>query len=159
MLQGSGVMSEEYFHASNEIHRPGTKLKPNYGITINNSRYYSHNKVNYTQYLKEQLFETVRKTKYPSLPSRLNCIYVVDDVRYALQYIQKMNKKYLYRVTIKNKKKSAKVDMNLLDCNNKSFNEVVVIADKYFSGVSSEHPFYEYLIEGTVVVENRIDFG
>ncbi|WP_182101815.1 hypothetical protein [Niallia taxi] len=73
---------EEYFHVSNDLLKPGTILKPNYGF-----------------------------------------------------------------------------DMNLLNCNKKPFNEVVAIADMYFSGMNSETPFYECLVEGTVIVENKIDFG
>ncbi|MEK4666555.1 DUF2441 domain-containing protein [Niallia sp. FSL R7-0271] len=150
-------MKKEYFHVSDDNLELGTILQPKYGQVIQNSHYYMFNDHNYAQYLKEMLIEEIRVKDYPTLPSRLKCIYVVDNEESARSYMKTYNKKFLYKVQI-TEGIIAKVDMKWMDYNRQSLESIRIIANSYFSGIQNEgEPFFEVIVEGKVIIENKIN--
>lgn len=137
---------------------PGTILNVKYGQSVLDRNIYSINDHYWSQYVKEVLFEEVRKTNFPFLPSRLNSIYLVDSLEMAEEFKSKQNRKFIYRVTVDTSKEILRADMKLLDMSNRQSIEIVKqLAYNYFSGGSTTKPFYECLIEGQVVIKDKIE--
>ncbi|MEK4650853.1 DUF2441 domain-containing protein [Niallia sp. FSL W8-0954] len=149
-------MSEEYFHVSRDDLKIGSILEAKYGQIIQDSRYFMFNDLNYSQYLKEMIIEEERVQSFPKIPSRLKCIYVVDSIELAKKYLKEFNKEFIYRVKITDGI-IHKVDMKWMDYNRQSLENIREIARRYFSGQTiGQDTFIECLVEGTVVIENKI---
>lgn len=146
-----------FFHVSNNDMKPSTILIPNYGKTILDPRYFRFNDYNYSQYLKEVLFDEIRAEFFPEKPSRLNSIYLVGNFQSAKEYKDKFSKKYIYEVTIQSSGPALRADMTWMDrCNRQSVSDVRKIIKHYFSGLETDRPFFEYLFSGKVVIKERI---
>lgn len=150
----------DFFHTSNVPIKLGEILNPNYGSIILDKRYYSDSIKNHQQYLREMLFEEVRLDKYKDKPSRLKSIYLFDNLSLALQYCERLGKKYLYRVSVDESSNLLRADMNIIDrTTRKSIEELRQAANDYFNSFYTENPNQEILCEGTVRVENQINIG
>ncbi|MCU4883772.1 DUF2441 domain-containing protein [Bacillus cereus] len=142
-----------YYHTSNDNLALGTVLQPMYGEKLKDSRRYVNDNVffydNYTQYLKEMLFEEIRRTEFPSLPSRIQSIYLTESYEGAIQYADKYTKKYIYEVEIENPSKSTTLDMQWMDLSIlQSYDTVKEMARNYYNGKSIEGPFHWGIYEG-----------
>ncbi|PEO65669.1 DUF2441 domain-containing protein [Bacillus toyonensis] len=129
----------------------------------------------YAQYLKEMLFEEVRKTEFPLLPSRIKSIYLTDSYKGASKYKDKYGKNFIYEVEIENSNKAITVDMQWMDLSIlQPYDTVKEMARNYYNGTSisdSVHwgiyegakknsikleSFWETLYDGKVVVKRDL---
>ncbi|MFB5588456.1 DUF2441 domain-containing protein [Bacillus cereus] len=130
---------EVFYHVSTIKLAKGDILEPRYGLTLCDYRHFRSDQNRYSQYLKEQIFEDVRKEKFPSLPSRINSVYVWDDLDSAVSYIKRnrYTEVFIYEVELENPKLAVRYDMSLLDLSNLQYYvKVKEIANYYYSGKS-----------------------
>lgn len=76
----------EYFHVSNEQLNEGFKLSSQYGKKVVDPKNYTLSDHYHAQYLREMIIEDFRTVHFPDKPSRLNFIYLFDDIRLALKF-------------------------------------------------------------------------
>ncbi|WP_067730940.1 DUF2441 domain-containing protein [Oceanobacillus damuensis] len=146
----------DYFHVSNEVLESGRMLECKYGKVILNERYYSDSDHYHNQYLREIIFEEVRKSNFADKPSRLKSIYLFDEIRLALKYRNDLKKKYIYTVRIEDGSKLLRTDMNLINLSvGKSIDEIRSLASRYFSDCKKTDNT-EVICEGSVSIENRM---
>ncbi|MBD1223300.1 DUF2441 domain-containing protein [Virgibacillus halodenitrificans] len=147
-----------YFHVSNDFVETGRTLASKYATSIKDPYYYQANDANYAQYLREMIFEKVREEHYPMKPSRVNSIYLFEDLEYAKLFAEKTNRKYIYSVTIESSGRMLHADMGWMDeSNRRSYEEVVEIAHKYYKQEQSENYFEEVLFEGLVTIHEVME--
>ena len=100
-------------------------------------------------------FERVRR-KYPNQQvSRLSCIWLAEHSEAGREHIKNMLGKdiYILSVRISNQLSLSKVDTAWFDAYCESHNSDFI--DGYWSGASfSEHPKWEYLLDGEIEIEN-----
>lgn len=106
------------------------------------------------QQLVEHLFEDVRQREFRRKPSRFQSLFAFESVQDAKRFKHNYNRlhHYIYEVEIIERAKTHKGDMHWLDCAALSFDEIEERARAYWRGQSSEAPFWEWLIEGSVKV-------
>ncbi|SDC21133.1 Protein of unknown function [Bacillus wiedmannii] len=137
-----------FYHVSTIKLAKGDILEPRYGLTLCDYKHFRSDQNKYSQYLKEQIFEDVRKDKFPSLPSRINSVYVWDDLESAISYIERnrYTEAFIYEVELENPKLAVRYDMSWLDLSNLQYYVIVKeIANHYYSGKS--------------VSDNSLDWG
>lgn len=115
----------------------------------------------YTAYIREQIFEEVRKESFPDYPSRYRCIWVLPDDKECLKYwYDKLvydSKKYrIFRVNLTGKiHRASEIYLRLKTY---SLNEWRMLAFKYWSGLNEGlKEEEEILFEGLVKVLEEID--
>lgn len=147
----------EYFHVSNDQLAEGSKLSPEYGKKMLHPKLYSSSDHFHAQYLREMIIEDFRVAHYPNKPSRLESVYLFDNIGLAVQYKKVQGSKYLYGVEVDNKAIIHRADMRFIDATaRKSVKEIHEFADYFFKGDSSNHPFYEVLCIGEVRIHGEI---
>ncbi|MDN4605902.1 DUF2441 domain-containing protein [Sporosarcina highlanderae] len=147
----------EYFHVTNVELPKGLFLLPCYGEKVTSPDYYRRDSMSHAQYLREMIIEEVRAINYPEKPSRLNAVYLFDDIRLAMQYKEGQKYKYIYQVEVEGGASIHKGDMTLIDmtvC--RSVNEIRTYAKSYYSSENSMNPLHELLLDGKVMVVDRI---
>lgn len=103
--------------------------------------------------LKEYIFEEVRVNYYPNLPSRKRCMFLFDPETNINEYAALLNfdmEKYnLVEIeTAEENSKMLRVNMDLLNCNLKYYNEIIAMAHEYWKGTSEISLNTEILFEG-----------
>lgn len=113
----------------------------------------------YVKWCVEGVFEFVRKTEFPSIPSRLNCNYYFEDLApfktlyqagWAQEPEEERAKIRLYEVKL-DEECPIKCDMMLFDeaydrmFDSQNIKAVINCARKYFSGGSSTNPIWEII--------------
>ena len=106
-----------------------------------------------TELLKEYIFEEVRANFYPNIPSRKKCMFLFDPEINISKYVALMNfniEKYnLVEIeTAEENSKILRVNMDLLNCNLKYYDEIIAIAHEYWKGASEISLNTEILFEG-----------
>lgn len=145
-----------YFHVSSDNLLIGTLLEARYGKAIQQRRNHQASYI-YVQYLRELILENYRTANFQLVPSRLNSIYLVDSLEIAEIYSAQHGKEYIYEVMIESEKPTLKADMKWLDkCKDQSIENLLKMANSYFSGESSGDSFWETLHEGPVIIVNEI---
>lgn len=132
-----------FYHVSTIKLAQGDILEPRYGLTMCDYRYFRSTPDKYSQYLKEQIFEDVRRDKFPSLPSRIKSIYLWDDVKKAVNYIERYKSKHeecsIYEVEVEHPELAISYDMSWMNLSNLQYYESVKeMANYYFSRNSVE---------------------
>ncbi|MGR2746490.1 DUF2441 domain-containing protein [Bacillus sp. N6] len=162
-----------FYHVSNDEFKNGTILRPIYGETVCNEKFFSGDFAAYTLYLKEKIFEEVRVEEFPSLPSRIKSVYVVTDLESANKYKKDSEKKYIYEVEVENHDESLKVDMSWMDLSMFQRYEVVREMARYYFNQKSVNDdrcdwgiyedseekvdsFWETLHEGKVTIKRLV---
>lgn len=108
----------------------------------------------YPTYIREQIFERWRKSKYPERPSRLQSAFLYVDyaLAHAIYAYIGNYRGYLYEVAYE-QKASFCADMSLLHCEGKSFETIERHADKYWRGVQHEQSgSLELIVSGATEV-------
>ncbi|MEK6993465.1 DUF2441 domain-containing protein [Paenibacillus sp. FSL K6-1566] len=105
------------------------------------------------QYLKEMIFEEIRKAFYNRKPSRLACNYVMRDYTSIFEYRDKMTHLHdgcIYEVEPANLEdyQIFDADMTWLDCNHLDRVGIIRCAHLYWAGVHSTFPKWETLCGG-----------
>ncbi|HET7657830.1 MAG TPA: DUF2441 domain-containing protein [Bacillales bacterium] len=146
-----------YFHVSNEKMREGTLLNVNYGRAVQHPGWFRESDHNYAQYLKEMIFEDYRRAHFPEAPSRLNCIYLFDNLGTANIFKKNYNKSYLYAVEISQGARLSKVDMKWMDLANRMpIHELLKIAHAYFNGDFTNNKIWEIICDGEIRITKNI---
>jgi hypothetical protein len=88
---------------------------------------------NYAQYMKEEIFEDIRKSRFPQAPSRLGSTFLFPDVTSAHFYRANWMKYngHIYEVDILSGTPFV-VEMDLLNCNGLDYAKIQSNADKYW---------------------------
>lgn len=147
-----------FYHTSNDNLEEGVMLEPRYGLKILDSRFYSYSADFHAQYLREMIIEDFRAVHFPDKPSRLKSVFLFGDKQLAIQYKRKQEKKYIYKVEIKENSKVLNADMNFIDLTvGKSVQEIHQLASLYFNGDSTNDPNYEILCEGSAKIVRQIE--
>src|SRR5690606_13648806 len=105
-------------------------------------------------------FEEVRSDYFPSLPSRIRCLWVIepdeDNKSLKYWYNQLGRKGRIYQINLTGK--IHKVNQEYLTINTNSMNYLRQQAFKYWSGASGTHQHEcEILFEGLAIVEEQLD--
>ena len=99
---------------------------------------------------KEAVFESVRKGGFPTHPSRLKSIYLFDDyslVEKALAELFPNESKSVHECRVLISSAIHKADIAWLNCLPIDWEEC---ARKYWSGIMSDHPFPETIVDGAI---------
>ena len=110
------------------------------------------------KYLWEGYFEIVRGKLFPELPSRMESIFLFDNVADCEFYISNHKGGFgnIYEIDIIHQDILFKADMNIFDEVDLSvtYNNLIKELYKYWNEESSETPRYEYLFQGRCRVKN-----
>lgn len=145
------------YHLSNRIIRSGTDLTLGvYGERIRRSDFVEQH---YQQHIKEEVFEQVRKAYYPEAPSRFNAVFLFPDFAtakafYAHTYHYEY---YLYEVELAEGVLPFMAEMNLLNCDGLSFEDIQSNAHKYWQQL--QHPqsgSIEVIFSGKATVKKML---
>ena len=129
------------------------------GVSAHGERYFLQNSAHSTiiSPMLELVFEYVRRSKFPHLPSRFQCMFAMDSVAAANQFKHQYdcNDAPVYRV--ESQTTTIKVDMTLLTA------QTVLVTSHfghlYWSGEKHPEiePFWEYLLRCPVTVCERVE--
>lgn len=146
----------KFYHVSHRDLREGTILTLGaYGERI---RRHDFIKNAYSTYIKEEIFEAIRKEQYPHLPSRLNCVFLFLEFSVAKEFYANRGqyKEYVYEVVIEEGKPIA-MEMDLLRCDGLDYQKISACAHKYWKQV--QHPnsgTLEVLLDGKAKVKKMV---
>lgn len=149
-------MNNTFYHVAQRPLRIGTALTVGvYGERIRQEDFVARH---YAPYIKEEIFEEVRRLHYPDAPSRLNCVFLYPDLNIAREYYANTcgYKNYVYAVEIEEGQPFV-VEMDLLRCDGMPFSVLVANAHKYWQQVS--HPnsgTLEAILSGRVIVKELV---
>src|SRR5690554_1796127 len=107
-----------HYHVSSDELTPGTILEPKYGLKIKDPAFYRQSDYCHAQYLKEMIFEDIRRANHPSRPSRLNSVYLIEKLEDAKKYKEINGGKHIYEVTLLESSNILIGDMKWLDLSN-----------------------------------------
>lgn len=145
-----------YYHISNRRLRNGVQLtKGAYGERIQRPDFVE---AHYDQHIKENIFDEIRKEHFPSLPSRLDCIFLFQELETAKAYyaLEHHYEAYLYQVTI-TEGNPLVFDMSLLSCAGKSYHQITTFATAYWQQKKHmKSQTLEVLLDGVAIVNNVI---
>ncbi len=148
---------ERFYHISRrEISKGATLTQSIYGERIIDQSTVDHN---YNLYIKEKVFEEVRRNIKPDAPSRLNCVFLYSSLEIARFYWAKEHhyQAYLYEVEIQRGTPFI-AEMDLLHCNGRRYTLIKTNAEKYWSGVFHENSCtVECLLDGKATVKSLIE--
>ena len=112
-----------------------------------------------SELLKELVFENVRQEKFPSLPSRKRCIYLLELENHTAA-IQRFGfsteRPTAVRVEVENAGDLFHADASLLNCNLLKYKQLTEQAERYWSGERSSKPLLEYLYVGEFTIVGRL---
>lgn len=113
----------------------------------------------YAECQKEYIFEEIRATEFPKLPSRKNCMFLLtydSDVKdFVRSY--KFDKRIIIEIEIENDAILHFADISLLNCNSKTFKEKQEIARQYWKGTSRKDNDTEILFRGNFKIIRIVD--
>lgn len=119
-----------------------------------------------SQLLKEYIFEDIRASEFPQLPSRKRCMFLfeAEQTKEAEGYLRKMNSersilcgRSLIKVEpIKGDSITHRTDAKLLDINLARQPDIADRARKYWQGTSDPIELSEVLLEGSFIIRKII---
>ena len=116
-----------------------------------------------SELLKEYIFEEIRASEFPQVPSRMRCLFLfeAEHDKDAEVYLQKMGYSLTERSLIKvepvnGKSATHRTDAKLLDVNLSKQPEVAAAARKYWQGTSDPVELPEVLLEGSFVISEIV---
>ena len=114
--------------------------------------------MNYSQYMKEEIFEDVRVSKFSDVPSRMKSVFLTADLSSAKFYRSNWKKyrAHIYEVEVESGEPFI-VEMDLLNCNGSEYGIIKSCAEKYWS--QQHHPdscTLEAILDGEAVVRTLI---
>ena len=115
-------------------------------------------KLDYPQFIKEEIFEDVRRKLFMHAPSRYDCVYLFPDIISARFYRAswKRYKAFIYETNIIDGSQYI-VDMSFLNCNGGHYADIKKQAEKYWSKL--HHPdscTLEILLNGKAEIMNLV---
>lgn len=124
---------------------------------LNNNNYLQDQNGNFLPYTNlsssiEVIYELVRQTKFPELPSRFECAFAFEDPTYARTFFQNQSLA-VYEIT--GSARIFKGDMTLLKIGPNHL-ATLILAEKYWSGLIVDQSKVEVLIECPAVIGSRV---
>jgi len=113
---------------------------------------------NYPQYIKEEIFEEVRRTLFPQAPSRLSSVFLFPDSISAYFYRANWLKyqAFIYKMEIISGEPFV-AEMDLLNCNGKQYAHIKSCAEKYWRQVQHvSSQTLEVILNGQARVSNLV---
>lgn len=113
---------------------------------------------NYTQYMKEEIFEDVRKSRFPLAPSRLGSVFLFPDETSAHFYRANWLKyhAHIYEIEVFSGNPFV-VEMDLLNCNGSQYAQIQSNADKYWRQLQhSNSQTLEVILNGQAKVKSLV---
>lgn len=126
-----------YYHVSQRpLHLNTSLTKGTYGERIRRADFLD---VNYPAYIKEEIFEEIRRQYFPDAPSRFKCSFLFPELSIAREYYANAARYqcYVYAVEVE-EANSFIAEMDLLKCDGMSYEDIAAHAQKYWSG--EQHP-------------------
>lgn len=111
----------------------------------------------YLLYVRESLFEEVRRDFFPNYPSRYRCIWVIPDNNEAIKYWWNTlgEQGNIYKVLVSGK--IHKANQQYLNLSSESFDFIRGEAFKYWSGITGLNTIEdECLFEGFIEFKDRL---
>jgi len=145
-----------FYHVSQRLLRIGTTLTVGaYGERIRRNDFVEHN---YASYIKEEIFEDIRQHFFPSLPSRMNCVFLFPEFSIAREFYANTcgYRNYVYEVRIEQGEPFV-AEMDLMRCDNMRYETITANAHKYWKQV--RHPnsgTLEVLLNGQATVTKLV---
>lgn len=105
----------------------------------------------HNRYMKEWVFEKIRKQHYKHMPSRWSSIFLFSTLDAAYRFQQNHNnikERKIYKIQLLGRGKFNYVDMTYLDCDMLTYEEIEHNAHDYWSQSISDERRIEYLYEG-----------
>jgi hypothetical protein len=113
-------------------------------------------------FLREYLFERIRDSEFPALPSRMQCLFLFEDLGYAAGFRRGPDKlpELVYEVRLEHLDvpiHRADMAWTLAINELKTFDACEVAARRYWRGEDHQpaSKSIEYLVVGTAIVERR----
>lgn len=155
--QVSGVCSSQEMSSYFQTNFPRGIARHGVEYLLNNNNYLQDQTGNYLPYTNlsssiEVIYEFVRQTKFPELPSRFECAFAFEDPSYVRTFFKNAA---LPVYEISGDTKIFKGDMTLLKIGPNHL-ATLVLAEKYWSGVIIDPQQVEVLIECPAIIGNRI---
>ncbi|MEK3699367.1 hypothetical protein NYE33_20555 [Paenibacillus sp. FSL R10-2199] len=125
------------------------------GLSMHGDKYYATqaNEGELQDILTENIYEYERRLHYPNLPSRFQSFFASETIETAMFWVSRigLHNYNLWEVEF-SEDKYVKLDAAWLgiDKNNLSFPVAAYFSEKYWSGVASENPQWELLIQPPV---------
>lgn len=126
-----------YYHVSQRSLKSDTSLtKGAYGERIRRADFIE---ANYATYIKEEIFEEIRRLHFPDAPSRFKCSFLFPELSIAKEYYANAMRyqHYVYAVEVE-AENSFIAEMDLLKCDGQSYEDIAAHAQQYWSG--EQHP-------------------
>lgn len=161
LIKFDGVIEAEKFYNPEEFKLYKSELYPD-GIS-KHGEIYLHNVFKATgpnlaftpnEFLIETAFELTRRLKFPNRKSRFECTFAcltIEDAK-KIRVEQFNNAGKIYKVSCD---KFSIADMNLLRQGG-SIIGIQIMAEKYWSGIKSQNPFLEVLMETPIKIIEEI---
>lgn len=147
------------FHRSNALYSVGDRILPgNWGRLV-----FGIGTV-HPFFLREYLWERVRQTSFPALPSRMTAAYAFEHRQRAEAFFPSPQyphwPTYTYAVALADRASLAhRADMNWIDAvqaGHHSFDSVEHVAAQYWAGDEHTPDGWEWLIAGELVIRERL---
>ena len=141
---------ELLYHRSNALYAPGDRILPgNWGrLVLGIGGVHPH-------FFRERLWERIRQSNYPDLPSRMTTAYAFEHLARA----ERFGQAYTYLVAIADPSlPSHRADMGWVDLADAShdFDVIEPMVHHYWSGVELSPDGWEWLTTSEVVVRQRL---
>lgn len=113
-----------------------------------------------TKQLTEYAFETVRRTDFPSRPSRLNCLFASTSPSAASQWVKNFGQQLPYQlleVEILDGTEIFEADAEWIFYDTLPIHQIEAYAHMYWAGKKNPKPREEILVRGPVLVRKVIE--
>lgn len=109
--------------------------------------------------LTESVFETVRRTEFPSRPSRLNCLFASSSPSAASQWVQNFGQQWPYQlleIEVPGEIEIFEADAGWIVYDTLPIYQIESHANMYWAGKKHSEPKEEILVRGPVSVRKVI---
>ena len=110
----------------------------------------------FAMYARELIWEDIRKTEFPHLPSRKHCLWLIPDLeglRYWIDNLELKKGEFEYKIArVEAQGKFHSADESLLGHESEPYPQTALRARKYWSGEMSDSRKVEVLFEGSLKV-------
>ncbi len=110
--------------------------------------------------LTESVFETVRRTDFPSRPSRLNCLFATSSPSAASQWVQNFGQQWPYQlleIEVPGESEIFEADAGWIVYDTLPIYQIESHANMYWAGKKNPEPKEEILVRGPVWVKKVIE--
>jgi hypothetical protein len=144
-LFNAGVMTDQDYHNVKQFPSP-----QNQAFAL--ERYHLRG-----QAFKELAFELFRKDNFPHLPSRRNCIFVMEDAKLWMPLlITPGEPRILHEVRILPSARTVRLDAHLLGGNNLHYDHFQERAHRYWTGQGGT--LWETLVDGAIEIVRQVEY-